>query len=181
MKGRKQSGCGNKSGGKAQAGFTLIELAIALAILWIAGTALVAVFASAMARSNSQGEISTRTTELAHDKMETLMGLTYNDSNLVSSANPEFFDPVMCQCGTTCNGTAATCSAASGSTAPSGAMFQRTWTVAHEAGNATRPMWVIGVTASVVPGKKLADIAASSSSSGSPLVTTTLICEKGNF
>jgi type II secretory pathway pseudopilin PulG len=181
VKSREQNCFGKKPGRKVQAGFTMIELVIALVILWIIGTALVAVFATAMARSNSQGELATRATELAHDKMEYLMGLYYNDTNLVSSVNPEFFDPVMCQCGTTCNGTAATCSTASGSTAPAGAMFQRTWTVARETSNPSRPMWVLSVTASVVPGKTLADIAASSSSSGSSLVTTTLISEKGNF
>jgi type II secretory pathway pseudopilin PulG len=178
---RKQIRLAKRPAHQAQAGFTLLELTIALAILWVAGTALVAVFAMAMARSNSQGELATRATELAHDKMEYLMGLNYNDVNLVSSTAVEYFDAVMCQCGTTCNGTAAACSAPSGSSAPTGAMFQRTWTVAREAVNTTRPMWVISVTASVIPGKKISDIAASSSSSGSSLVTTTLICEKGNF
>lgn len=181
MNSRKQNRCGEKPGRDGQDGFTLLELTIALAILWVAGTALVGVFGVAMARGSSQGEFATRVTELAHDKMEYLMGLGYNDPSLVGSVNAEFFDPVMCQCGTTCNGAAATCSAPSGGTAPAGSMFQRTWTVARETGNPSRPMWVISVTASVIPGKKLSDIAVSSSSSGASLVTTTLICEKGNF
>jgi type II secretory pathway pseudopilin PulG len=64
-----------------QAGVTLLELLIAIAILMIVSIGVLGAFAFALSQNKSQGEITTRTAEYCGDKMEQLMGLSFSDTS----------------------------------------------------------------------------------------------------
>jgi prepilin-type N-terminal cleavage/methylation domain-containing protein len=62
-----------------QAGVTLIELMIAIAILAVVSAGLLGVFSIAAGQNKQQGEWATRTTEYCQDKMEQLLALQFTD------------------------------------------------------------------------------------------------------
>jgi hypothetical protein len=64
----------------SESGTTLIETAIASAILLITMTGLLSMGALATMYTENQGHLAARTTEYAQDKMEQLLALAYTDS-----------------------------------------------------------------------------------------------------
>jgi prepilin-type N-terminal cleavage/methylation domain-containing protein len=71
-----------------QAGVTLLELLIAIAILMIVSAGLLGAFAFALSQNKSQGEITTRTAEYCGDKMEQLMALSFSDTQSNTATFP---------------------------------------------------------------------------------------------
>jgi type II secretory pathway pseudopilin PulG len=65
----------------AEAGMTLIETMIALAVLFIVAAGLMGLAVVATVTTENQGHLATRTAEYAQDKMEQLMSLKYGDSS----------------------------------------------------------------------------------------------------
>jgi prepilin-type N-terminal cleavage/methylation domain-containing protein len=63
----------------SQAGMTLIEMMIALAILLIVASGLMGLAVVATVTTENQGHLATRTAEYAQDKMEQLMSLKFGD------------------------------------------------------------------------------------------------------
>lgn len=61
-------------------GFTILETAIASAILLVALAGLTSMGAVATMHTENQGHLAARTTEYAQDKMEQLLALAYTDS-----------------------------------------------------------------------------------------------------
>ena len=65
---------------RSETGTTLIETAIASAILLVTMTGLLSMGALATMYTENQGHLAARTTEYAQDKMEQLLALAYTDS-----------------------------------------------------------------------------------------------------
>lgn len=65
---------------KSQAGISLIETMIALALLLIAAAGIMTMATVAMSTTETQGHLAARTAEYAQDKMEQLLALGYQDS-----------------------------------------------------------------------------------------------------
>jgi hypothetical protein len=65
-----------------QRGAILLETSIAGAILLIVATGLMNVFLTVVAQNQAQGNIATRTTEYAQEKMEYLLALDFDDASL---------------------------------------------------------------------------------------------------
>jgi type II secretory pathway pseudopilin PulG len=63
-----------------QAGVTILELLIAIAILMIVSVGVLGVFSFAVSQNKLQGEITARTAEYCGDKMEQLMALSFSDT-----------------------------------------------------------------------------------------------------
>ena len=63
----------------AEAGMTLVETVIALAVLLIVAAGLMGLAVVAITTTENQGHLATRTAEYAQDKMEQLMSLKYGD------------------------------------------------------------------------------------------------------
>ena len=63
-----------------QAGTTLIETMVALAVLLIVATGLMSVAGIAVTTTETQGHLAARTAEYAQDKMEQLLALKFGDS-----------------------------------------------------------------------------------------------------
>src|SRR5258708_15228287 len=63
-----------------QSGMTLIESIVAVAILLIVSSGMLALAIVATLTTENQGHLGARTTEYAQDKMEQLLGLAYGDS-----------------------------------------------------------------------------------------------------
>jgi prepilin-type N-terminal cleavage/methylation domain-containing protein len=72
----------------SQAGLTLIELMIAVAILAVVSAGILGVFSMATSQNKQQGEFATRVTEYAQDKMEQLMALQYSDAQSDTTTMP---------------------------------------------------------------------------------------------
>jgi len=66
-------------------GITLIETTLAAAILMTIVVGLLPLFTTAVLQTEQQGNVATRTTEFAQDKMEHLMALDFNDAGLGGS------------------------------------------------------------------------------------------------
>lgn len=64
---------------KSQAGISLIETMIALALLLIAAAGIMTMATVAMSTTENQGHLAARTAEYAQDKMEQLLALQYPD------------------------------------------------------------------------------------------------------
>ena len=64
----------------SQAGFSLLELMVAMVILLVGVLAITSVLTVALASSVKQGS-SSRTTELCQDKMEQLLALSFTDAS----------------------------------------------------------------------------------------------------
>lgn len=71
---------------KAQAGMSLLEVTIALAILLIVSVNILTMSLLAMKTTESQGHLSARTAEYAQDKMEQLLSLAFGDQNSDTTA-----------------------------------------------------------------------------------------------
>lgn len=69
-------------------GVTLIETLMAAAILMIVVAGLVPLFTTALLQNEQQGDVATRTTEYAQDKMEQLMKLDFNDGTTDTTVFP---------------------------------------------------------------------------------------------
>jgi Tfp pilus assembly protein PilV len=65
---------------RSQSGVTLIETLISVLLLLALGAGMTSVFGFCTGMNKSQGEMATRTTELAQDKMEQLLALQFNDA-----------------------------------------------------------------------------------------------------
>src|SRR3954469_5393595 len=63
-----------------QAGMTLMETVIALAILLIVSTGIMSVVLVAITTTETQGHLAARTAEYAQDKIEQLTSLSYADT-----------------------------------------------------------------------------------------------------
>jgi prepilin-type N-terminal cleavage/methylation domain-containing protein len=64
---------------KAQAGMSLIETMVALALLLIVASGIMSLAGVAMSTTENQGHLASRTAEYAQDKMEQLLALNYLD------------------------------------------------------------------------------------------------------
>lgn len=64
---------------KSQAGISLIETMIALALLLIAAAGIMTMTTVALSTTENQGHLAARTAEYAQDKMEQLLALQYPD------------------------------------------------------------------------------------------------------
>jgi prepilin-type N-terminal cleavage/methylation domain-containing protein len=75
---------------KNPAGFSLIEVMIAMAMLLIALGGLLTMFSVAVGSNANQGDSATRVTEYAQDKMEQLLALSFADgtTNTTSAVIP---------------------------------------------------------------------------------------------
>jgi Prokaryotic N-terminal methylation motif len=69
-----------RSKGTAQAGVTLVETMVALALLLIIVAGVMVMTMTAIATTENQGHLAARTAEYAQDKMEQLLALSYSDS-----------------------------------------------------------------------------------------------------
>ena len=70
-----------------EAGITLIETVIALAILFIATAGLMGLGVLGTITTENQGHLATRTTEYAQDKMEQLLSLAFADGDTVAAGS----------------------------------------------------------------------------------------------
>jgi prepilin-type N-terminal cleavage/methylation domain-containing protein len=66
-------------GRKSQAGMSLLETLIALAILLIVAAGIMGLATTATSTTETQGHLASRTTEYAQDKMEQLLALAFCD------------------------------------------------------------------------------------------------------
>ncbi len=64
---------------KAQAGMTLLETVVALALLLVVASGIMSLAGVAMSTTENQGHLASRTAEYAQDKMEQLLALNYLD------------------------------------------------------------------------------------------------------
>ena len=64
---------------KAQAGMTLLETMVALALLLVVASGVMSLAGVAMSTTENQGHLGSRTAEYAQDKMEQLLALNYQD------------------------------------------------------------------------------------------------------
>src|SRR5437867_7430058 len=73
---------------KNQAGLSLVETMVASAILLVAASGIMGVFAVTFKENRWQGDASTRTVEYAQDKMEALLGLSFDDGTSDTTQTP---------------------------------------------------------------------------------------------
>src|SRR5262245_7873887 len=64
---------------RGEAGISLLETMIALAILMIVSLGILSMAMISMTTTENQGHLAARTTEYAQDKMEQLLGLAFTD------------------------------------------------------------------------------------------------------
>lgn len=69
-------------------GMTLLETVMAMAILLIVVAGVLSVFDTAISLTWLQGDVATRATEYAQDKMEQLMPLSFNDGSTNTTVFP---------------------------------------------------------------------------------------------
>lgn len=143
---------------RGHCGFSLLEVVIAVAILWIVSTALLAMFGIALARTNTFGNDGTRTAEYAMDKMEALMGLGFSDPGLVSGSDTCSTDQ---GCGTNL-------------TNIQGRAYSRVWTVSQNDAYDSTNIKTITVTVTVTGATQKTDAPATAGAA------TTLVCDKVN-
>jgi prepilin-type N-terminal cleavage/methylation domain-containing protein len=77
--------CKNKT---AQAGMSLVETLVALALLLIVSAGVLSLAAVAMSTTENQGHLGARTAEYAQDKMEQLLALNYLDVSTDTTVYP---------------------------------------------------------------------------------------------
>jgi type II secretory pathway pseudopilin PulG len=89
---------------RPQAGMSLLETTIALAILLIASVGLLSLGMAAVGTTENQGHLMARTAEYAQDKMEQLMSLGYGDTvtdtTQFPACSPATTTPPACSTGT---------------------------------------------------------------------------------
>lgn len=71
---------------KTQAGLTLLEVVIALAILLVISVNIMTVALMAITTTETQGHLTARTAEYAQDKMEQLLALAFSDTQSDTTA-----------------------------------------------------------------------------------------------
>jgi Tfp pilus assembly protein PilV len=76
---------------KSQAGMSLIETMIALAILFIVAAGVLGLAAIALSTTENQGHLAARTAEYAQDKMEQLLALEYPNQLTDTTVFPSAF------------------------------------------------------------------------------------------
>lgn len=166
---------------KGQQGFTLLETAIAAAIVVIAAAGILGLFCVALTQNSTQGDHGTRTTEYAQDKMEQLMALTFSDTSSDVTQYPTCLAQFQTCSGTglTAGGSVNPSSPSSGfvdyingtgtpSTSSANAVYIREWQIADD-GNSPHQLKTITVMV-----KKITE-------SGSLVPTTTLVSQKGGL
>src|SRR5260370_18053580 len=93
--------------GHPQAGMSLLETMIALAILLIATVGLLSMGVAAVGTTENQGHLTARTAEYAQDKMEQLISLAYGDTVTDTTqfppCSPATTTPPACTTGTGLN------------------------------------------------------------------------------
>src|SRR6267154_2908967 len=72
-----------------QAGMTLLETMIALAILLIVAAGVMGIAAVAVSTTETQGHLAARTTEYAQDKMEQLLALKFCDGDTTGTSGTD--------------------------------------------------------------------------------------------
>lgn len=72
-----------------QAGLTLIETMIALAMLLVAATSVAGLAAVAVSTTETQGHLAARTAEYAQDKMEQLLALKFCDGGTTGTSGSD--------------------------------------------------------------------------------------------
>ncbi|HKW60964.1 MAG TPA: prepilin-type N-terminal cleavage/methylation domain-containing protein [Candidatus Acidoferrum sp.] len=77
----------------SQAGVSLIETMIALALLLIASAGIMTLATVAMSTTETQGHLASRTAEYAQDKMEQLLALNYLDTQTDTTVFPAVVSP----------------------------------------------------------------------------------------
>ena len=77
----------------AQAGMSLIETMVALALLLIVAAGVMSLAAVAMSTTENQGHLGARTAEYAQDKMEQLLALNYLDVSTDTTVYPAVISP----------------------------------------------------------------------------------------
>lgn len=75
-----------------EAGISLIEVMIALAILMIVSIGILSMAMISISTTENQGHLAARTTEYAQDKMEQLLGLAFTDGSLTSGTDTTSID-----------------------------------------------------------------------------------------
>ena len=89
----------------AQAGMSLIETMVALALLLIVAAGVMSLAAVAMSTTENQGHLGARTAEYAQDKMEQLLALNYQDQCTDTTVYPAVIQsPCTNQLGLTAGG-----------------------------------------------------------------------------
>jgi prepilin-type N-terminal cleavage/methylation domain-containing protein len=78
----------HKRANRSQAGMSLIELMIALAILLVVSVGILSMAMISITTTENQGHLAARTAEYAQDKMEQLMALSYSDTASDTSVFP---------------------------------------------------------------------------------------------
>ena len=78
---------------KAQAGMTLIETMVALALLLVVASGIMSLAGVAMSTTENQGHLASRTAEYAQDKMEQLLALNYQDTSTDTTVFPAVINP----------------------------------------------------------------------------------------
>jgi Tfp pilus assembly protein PilV len=73
---------------RRQAGLTLIEAVIALALLMVVAVTVMSLGAVALTTTENQGHLQARTAEYAQDKMEQLLALTFCDNSTDTTVYP---------------------------------------------------------------------------------------------
>lgn len=174
-----------KKARKSQSGVTLIETLISVMLLLAMGAGLTSVFGFCTGMNKSQGELATRTTELAQDKMEQLLALQFTDAG----SNTTVF-PTASSGGTGLGGVMGASATVGGTTKGSpvasyvdytdwtgslltsstGAFFTRQWSIATPA--VTNPATMKTITVVVY--------AASTEGGAGSAPSTTLVCSKTN-
>ena len=76
-----------------QAGMSLVETLIALALLLIVSAGIMSVAGVAMSTTENQGHLASRTAEYAQDKMEQLLALNYLDVSTDTTVFPAVINP----------------------------------------------------------------------------------------
>jgi hypothetical protein len=78
---------------KSQAGLTVMETMVALAMLLTVATGVMAIAAIAVSTTETQGHLAARTAEYAQDKMEQLLSLKFCDGVTDTTVFPAITNP----------------------------------------------------------------------------------------
>jgi hypothetical protein len=76
-------------GRRSEAGMTMIETAIALAMLLVVATGVLGLAGIAVSTTETQGHLAARTAEYAQDKMEQLLALTFCDGGTTGTSGTD--------------------------------------------------------------------------------------------
>src|SRR5262245_33822635 len=142
--------CGRASAA-SERGTTLVETAIALAILLVVMVGLLSMAAFATVLTENQGHLAARTAEYAQDKMEQLLALAYGDAQTDTSA-ASLVPPTTGGTGLAIGGSSTTTSPVNkyvdwldsdggllggGTSAPSSWFYERVWAITCVSGTCT--------------------------------------------